>query len=684
MKYLYLFFVFAFLVSPCNIVQAKNLDSLWGVWQDETQHDTNRVRALHNVIWYKYLFTDPDSAFYFSQIHYDFAKNIGNKKEMASALNKQALVFFYKGDYKQSIEFHNNSLKIKKEINDQKGIAVSLLNLGLVYRSQGNYAKAISYYTDSRKQYESINDQKGIASCLNNIGIIHHSQGDYDKTIDYFTQSLKISEEADDKAGIASQLINLGNVLKQKGELEKALSNYEKCLIMYAELNDIRRQAIALSNIGSVKRTMGEFSEAMEYYLKNLTINEKLGNKKGMASTYGNMANVELQQSNIKKAIEYGNKSVNIAQEIGASSPLRDGTVLLSEAYRLNGNYQKAFEMYKLHIATRDSMESEANQKEVIRQEYKYTYEKESALQEKEHQSVLLVEKTKQEQQQIIIIMSIISLIGVIIMFRILAKKFKVTKQQKLVIEEKSKEITDSILYAKRIQAAILPPDKNVKQHLPQSFILYKPKDIVAGDFYWMEAIGNKTLFAAADCTGHGVPGAMVSVICNNGLNRSVREYGLTSPGEILDKTRDIVIQEFEKSEEEVKDGMDIALCSLEGNKLQYAGAHNPLWIIRNGELTETKANKQPIGKFDNPTPYTTQNIELQPGDSFYIFSDGFADQFGGEKGKKLKTANFKKLLLSIQKESMTKQKQLINDAFEKWKGDLEQLDDVCVIGVRI
>ncbi len=259
-------------------------------------------------------------------------------------------------------------------------------------------------------------------------------------------------------------------------------------------------------------------------------------------------------------------------------------------------------------------------------------------------------------------------------------------EQQKEVVEEKNKEILDSIHYAKRIQAAILPPDKSVKELLPNSFILYKPKDIVAGDFYWLEKKNNQILFAAADCTGHGVPGAMVSVVCNNGLNRSVREHGLTNPGEILNKTREIVIAEFEKSEDEVKDGMDIALCSLEGGTLQYAGANNPLWIVRNGvdEIEEIKADKQPIGKYAEPKPYTNQTIQVDKGDTIYIFSDGYVDQFGGEKGKKLKAANFKKLILSIQNQSLEKQKEIINKTFEDWKGDLEQLDDVCIIGVRI
>jgi serine phosphatase RsbU (regulator of sigma subunit) len=257
-------------------------------------------------------------------------------------------------------------------------------------------------------------------------------------------------------------------------------------------------------------------------------------------------------------------------------------------------------------------------------------------------------------------------------------------RQQKAKIEEAHKEIKSSITYAKRIQSAILPPIKLVNQHLFNSFVLYKAKDIVAGDFYWLEVSQNEVLFAAADCTGHGVPGAMVSVVCNNALNRSVREYGLTDPGLILDKTRGMVIQEFGESEEEVMDGMDIALCSLSGNKLRYAGAHNPLWLVRDGVLIETKANKQPIGVYHKLEPFDTHTIDLLPGDSFYIFSDGFADQFGGEKGKKFMSARFKKLILSIQSEPMVEQKELLNKAFEEWRGRREQIDDVCVIGVKI
>ena len=262
-------------------------------------------------------------------------------------------------------------------------------------------------------------------------------------------------------------------------------------------------------------------------------------------------------------------------------------------------------------------------------------------------------------------------------------QKREVDKQKEL-IEETHKEITDSIAYAKRIQSAILPPTSLINENLKDSFVLYKPKDIVAGDFYWLETKDNKVFFAAADCTGHGVPGAMVSVICNNALNRSVREFGCSDPGKILDQARTLVIQEFEKSEDEVKDGMDIALCVLEGTNLHFSGANNPLWIIRNNELLETKADKQPIGKFQYAEAFTTHSMALNKGDTIYIFTDGFIDQFGGERGKKYKAKAFKELLLRIQDKTMKQQMQLIEEAFENWRGKLEQIDDVCVIGVRI
>jgi ABC-type amino acid transport substrate-binding protein len=287
-----------------------------------------------------------------------------------------------------------------------------------------------------------------------------------------------------------------------------------------------------------------------------------------------------------------------------------------------------------------------------------------------------------------------------------LQESFEEISMQKIVIEHKNEEVMDSIKYAKRLQDAILPSLDDIDKHIPNNFVLYLPKDIVAGDFYWMEKVKNKVFFAAADCTGHGVPGAMVSVVCSNALNRAVLEYGMTEPGTILDKTTDLVIDRFAKSEDEVKDGMDIGLASIEflkneNAKIEYAGAHNHLWVLSKRAdlgietqsyqmedegyvLHEIKANKQPVGQYFARKAFETRSLELQKGERFYLYSDGFADQFGGHNGKKFKNKSFKNLLLTSMNMGLEQQKQELEKIFHEWKSDFEQLDDVCVLGVEV
>lgn len=260
---------------------------------------------------------------------------------------------------------------------------------------------------------------------------------------------------------------------------------------------------------------------------------------------------------------------------------------------------------------------------------------------------------------------------------------------QKKTLEIKQKEILDSINYSRRIQRAILPPEKTVKRLLPDSFILYKPKDIVSGDFYWVSEWGNKVMFAAVDCTGHGVPGAFMSIVGQNILNQAVNEYGLSKPNLILNSLNKGVSRTLGTDEENIiRDGMDLALCALDKKQmtLEFAGAFNPLWILRNKEIIEIKGNKFPIGSFMDEENHNFENHEfkLEKGDILYVFTDGYADQFGGPKGKKFKYKQLENLLLSIySKPSLQQQNELAN-VFNKWKGELEQVDDVCIIGIKL
>ncbi len=295
-----------------------------------------------------------------------------------------------------------------------------------------------------------------------------------------------------------------------------------------------------------------------------------------------------------------------------------------------------------------------------------------------------------------------------ILAFLLLYLKIEMTKKMEdknRQLESKNKEVTDSITYAKRIQQAILPSMKSLNESLHNGFILYKPKDIVAGDFYWMEKTEQAIYIAAADCTGHGVPGALVSVICSNALSRSVMEENLRDTGHILDRARELVVNRFSKSGDDVKDGMDISLASFTFNKegenhfFQWSGANIPLWIINptrkewpentvfldtNQCGFEIRGDVQPVGKTDKKSPFKTYSFHLEKGDTIYLFTDGYADQFGGERGKKFKTAALKKLLLSIYHKDMHTQREILKKTFEDWKGNLEQTDDVCIIGIRV
>ena len=599
----------------------------------------------------------------------------------------------------------NINPKEKNKLYSYKAQAYN--NIGFMYKHQGITDKAIDNYFLGLKLAELSNDKLTTANIYTNLGASFLQQDESKNGIIYLKKALKIYKENDDLEGVAIICNNLGDIYQKQKQYEKALNFHTQSLSVWSKLNNSLYKATSYNNIGVILEYKKQHKKALANYKNSEQIFIMLNDSDNLAWTYNLIGRLYLEYSKNDSAKFYLNKSYYIASNRSILETKSNSSKNLYHLYSRLGNYKEAFNYYKTHIKISDSLKNESAQKAIIQQQAKYEYEKQKTIDDAEHEKQIAIEQEAAEKQTILTYATAggLGLVGIFLL--IVFNRLKVTRKQKNIIEEqkqeveqqkevveiahneleeKNREITDSIQYAKRIQNAILPPTKVVKEYLTKSFVYYKPKDIVAGDFYWLEQKNNKILFAAADCTGHGVPGAMVSVVCNNGLNRSVREYGLTDPGKILNKTREIVVQEFEKSEEEVKDGMDIAICSLEGNTLQYAGAHNPLWIIRRGvnEIEEIKANKQPIGQFDNPEPYTTHTIELQKGDSLYIFSDGYADQFGGKKGKKLKTANFKKLLISIQSESMEKQKQLIDEAFENWKGSLEQLDDVCVIGVRI
>ena len=621
----------------------------------------------------------------------------------------------------ESIEAMQLALKWAKEGKDTSTISSCNQNLGHVFFTKGDYNNALKSYLNALKVEEDRNNYPSIAFCQTNLGVVYREKKDYDKSIFYFKKSIENYKKLEQVNQASSAQAKLGHLFVLKKDYDQAEIVLMQALNSQLKNNYEVGLASTYNSLGFLYKGRKD-NEAITYYNKAAEYAKKFNNEMFLGGILINLGSAMYNNNNSRKAIPVLLEGIKIADSYEKIEYVSIGYNHLSKAYEEQGSYKNALKYNKLHLKLKDSLLNKENLMQMNELEASYESEKkekeilllnekakvdELTIQDEKQKSIIANEQKKSQQLMFGLGIGFLLVITLFIYRGYQSKKKSnvILTQQKLEIEkandvislqrdivnEKNKEITDSIQYAKRIQNAILPPDKLVKEYLADSFILYKPKDIVAGDFYWMESVAPtgkndapKVLFAAADCTGHGVPGAMVSVVCNNGLNRSVREYGLTEPGEILDKTREIVIQEFAESEEDVQDGMDIALCSLEGNILKYAGANNPLWIIRNGEIVETKANKQPIGKFDNPTPYITHTIQLEKGDSIYIFSDGYIDQFGGEKGKKLKASAFRELLLKVNDKTLSEQKLAIDQAFEDWRGDNEQVDDVCVIGVKV
>jgi tetratricopeptide (TPR) repeat protein len=670
----------------------------------KAKEDTNKVKILTKLCNNFQLIGEYDKGLKYGNQALNLSKKINYKKGIADSYNNIGNVYWRQSYNDKALENYFASLKTYRELGNKQGIGYSSLNIGNIYMDQGNYDKALENYFTSLKVKQELGDKQGIASAHNNIGSVYAGQGNSNKALENFLASLKIMQEINDKYGIASTYNNIGIVYAEKHNYDKAFENHFASLKISQEIGDKQGIAYSYANIGYFYQEKGNYEKGLENHFASLKISQEIGDKQGIALTYYNIGNVYLKQHKIKEAREQVLFSLGVAKEIGSINDLRLAYISLAKCDSAAGNWKGAYMNYKMFMDYNDSIFNEESEKKIAQMSALYESEKKEAAiklleKDKEKQAAVSAEENKRQKT---ILFSLISGLLLVVVFSIfMFNRWRVTKQQKNIIseqkkivehqkeivDEKNREITDSITYALRIQTAILPPQKIVKQYLENSFILYKPKDIVAGDFYWMETVDDLILFAACDCTGHGVPGAMVSVVCHNALNRAVREFGLREPATILDKTAEIVIENFSKSEEDIKDGMDISLCAYNAKTktIQWAGANNPLWLIQNGELLETKADKQPIGMNEDSKPFTNHTFNLNKADTIYLFTDGFADQFGGETGqKKLTRKRFKDLILSIQSKTLQEQGIALDKFITEYRKEIEQIDDILVMGVKI
>ncbi|MFH2141505.1 MAG: tetratricopeptide repeat protein [Bacteroidota bacterium] len=633
---------------------------------------------------------------------------INDTLEIASTYQVIGISYFYWSKYENAVDYYHKSLTIYEKINDENGVADCKQVLGVIYQEWGDYEKALKFGQDALRLYEKLDDKYRIGNTLMNIGILYKDWGNYnEKSLEYFNRTLEIMENIGNKQGVAYALTNIGSVYeewteysklegnKEDDNYKKAIEYHEKALTIIEETGDKHGTAGTLQSIGNVYGKMKDYKKSLDFNQKALKIREDLGDKSGIAQSYHAIGTIYAELNDYSNALNYFNKSYDLAVELKKLKLIQDIHRSISSVYKNMGNYKNAYEQYLLYTVIKDSIINIESHKQIAEMEEKYEVDKKE--QQIDHLNLKneLLNEQKQlqddkiKQQNIILIISIIGLIIFIVSSMLLFRLFRQKKKANMLLAAKNQEISDSIHYASRIQSAILPPAEYMYEVLPEHFILDKPRDIVSGDFYWLAKKEDKLIVAVADCTGHGVPGAFMSMLGVAFLNEIVNQNEILQSNEILNRLRLNVIKSLHQTgkEGEATDGMDISLCVIDkaNKKIQFSGANNPLYLVRNDELTELKADKMPISIHSRvDEPFSVNETEIFTNDVIYLFSDGFVDQFGGDNSKKFKFKSFKNLLTEIHSKPMNEQVIILDSTFNEWKGNLEQVDDILVMGIRI
>lgn len=736
-RLLFLFLICMLLSQPVT-AQTRNIDSLKNELSLHPAEDTlqaNILIALCNA----YVRETNDVLIihkYWPKLM-AISQKLKFKKGIATAYYNMGLTSTGKSDFDIAIHYFFKGLTLFKETGNKKGESACLHNIGNVKNNQGNYSEAIQYSLKAAKIREEIGDKVGTASSYNNIGVTYYYIGDYSQALKYFFKSLKIKEEVHDDLGISFSFLNIGSVFYDLGNYKEALQYKEKALALKIKLGDKAGEAMIYNFLASMNVTQKNYAAALAYNFKSLKLREEIKDKQGINMSLTYIGDTYIAQNKFNEALGYYAKGLKSALELGDNlntvncyngiGNSLEGKGLHTEAV---SNYKKALEAstgtnYKLGMMNSYLNLASANEKiqhykEALEYNKLYNNIKDTLLNEKslkqtselnarydvdkKEKEILILTKDQQlkdkslKEQRLVRIGLMIGLGLFLFLSFLLYNRYRFKQKANLVLEKQKAEIhhknvliTDSIDYAKTIQEAILPDEEQLGDCFQDYFILYKPKAIVSGDFYWIRKSGDIIYCAVADCTGHGVPGAFMSLLGYNILENNILNNSTMHPGDVLGKLNHDIVNRFSKGKikEDVKHAMDIALIQIDSSRkqLQYAGAKNSLYHVRENQLTEIKADKRSTGitgKGQEAVTYTNHHLEIRKDDVLYLFSDGFPDQKGGPDQKKFFYQPFKDLLVSIHHLPLNEQKERLDTIIMNWIGDNEQIDDILIMGIRL
>ncbi len=633
--------------------------------------------------------------------HFDNALIFSRKLDLldgeALTLNRIGNTYQLMGQNEKALESYMQAMTLNKASENKQEIARTTANLGSVYRLFGNYELAINKQLEALGYYEELQNNEGIAWSALNIARLFKLMKNYQKSLEYINKSLSIYKKIESEQGISN---GVTLCLKEKGNIYYEIGNQDKAIEYSIRVLEINREtgnmlgiSQSLTSLGKIYFEDKDYDKARDYLVRANTINDSLNNEVQKASILrylgkihqikGDYSNAQLS---LKQSLEYAQKQ-NLKEEI------KESYLALSQLYQYINSSQKALNYYKKYIALKEELDIQ----KINELELQFEFGKKQRAQEFEQREKDANQKAKLQKQKILTWLFVGGFLFMILIAYVIFISYQRKKKTNIILTEQRDKIThqntiitDSIEYAKRIQSALFPQDKFLTKTLNEYFIYMKPKNIVSGDFYWVSEKEDKIIITVSDCTGHGVPGAFMSMLGIAFLNEIVNKSKTIQANEILDQLRENIIESLhqEYGVRGSKDGMDMALCVIDKKtkKMQFAGAYNSVFILRNKELHEIKADKMPIGihAVKVNKGFSNHNFSLERGDTLYLFSDGYVDQFGGEKGAKFKQKTFKELLVKIVDMPMDKQKLEIEENMIQWQRDYSQLDDMMIMGMKI
>jgi serine phosphatase RsbU (regulator of sigma subunit) len=670
--------------------------------------DTAKINAIIKKANDYYFKGVMDQALSFANTSESYSKKANYQKGIALSLNVKSRVLYRKGEYDSSISVSEQSLVIARELNDSTLQSTCFLNLGSAYSYKAYNNQAIDYYFKGLAIEERLKVQPNLKWYFNNIGIMFSNQKNYPKALEYTLRAKDVSEKTKDRRNLCMIYNNIGWIYLLLDKNDSARYALNKSLQMAEDANDRYTLALCLDNLSQLNIKQKQYDKAFIYSRRSYEIGEQEGFKEQSVASLIAMGNIQLMEGKYSSAESDLLKGLAMAQQIKSKLLTRDVSLILASLHRKQLNFKKAYEYYKVYSEAKDSLLNEENSRLLTEMNTKYTTEKkekeiELLKKNEDIQNLELAKKKNELDRQRTVSIAVfvgfllLMIVAILMFSRYRLKKkandqlqsaFNLIEEKNALIEKSNVMITDSITYAKRIQDAILPASEDLTKLFSEDFfIFYLPSQIVSGDFYWCSAQQNKIIFIVADCTGHGVPGAFMSMIGNTLLNEIVNERKVTDTKKIAELLDEKIIHALHQHEGSQKyDGMDISICCIdETNKeISFTGAHHAMYAY-DTQLQKIKGDAYSIGGAQHQLSktFTSHKITYKKGLRLYFLTDGYCDQSGGEANKRFSSKRFETILNDVHAMSMNTQKDKLEQAFEQWKGSTKQRDDILVVGIK-